>query len=206
VDLRRGLVENVAATGPNVRTVRFHGGGRRVIAGNWGNRTLTIYDVAARRVVTHLTIAVEPWNCCYKATDEGEMYVTGPGMDVVVVVYPFQNEVHETRLIGRSPGEMASSSEYLFVANPESGNITVMNIVTGKVTANVAVGAEPRKIVVTDDGQYALVLNRRSGDMAVIDISAFSTAKGAKTPPPPAALFTMIPVGAKPVSAVIRRS
>jgi len=134
------------------------------------------------------------------------MYVTGAGMDALVVVYPYRSEVHETRLMGRSPGAMAASRspEYLFVANTESGNVTVMDVVTGKMVATVAVGAEPRHIAVTDDDQYAIVLNSRSGDIAVIDISAFDNARRKKWAPTP--LFTMIPVGAKPVSAVIRRS
>ena len=206
VDLKRARVERVVATGPDVRTVRFHAEGRRILCGNRGNRTVTVYDVINSRIVAHLPVAVEPSNFCYKASNDGEMYVTGAGMDALVVVYPYQTEVHETRLMGRSPGAMAASSspEYLFVANTESGNVTVMDVTTGKMLATVAVGAEPRSIVVTDDSQYAIVLNSGSGDMAVIDISAFSSVKRAKTWPTP--LFTMIPVGAKPVSAVIRRT
>ncbi len=60
-------------------------------------------------------------------------------------------------------------------------------------------GAEPGFIAITPDNQYALVLNRRSGDMAVIRIAAI-TAKRTKSAP----LFTMIPVGSKPVGAAVR--
>src|SRR5260370_40822916 len=64
-------------------------------------------------------------------------------MEAVVVIYPCQGEVYETRVVGRSPGAMAASSspEYLFVANTESGNVTVMDQ-AGKVTI-VAVGGGP---------------------------------------------------------------
>jgi len=205
-DLRSARVEGVAATGPDAGTVRFHAEGKRVLCGNRGNRTLTIYDVASGRIIAHLPMGVEPENFCYKASNEGEMYVTGAGMDALVVIYPYQSEVHETRLMGRSPGAMAASSspEYLFVANTESGNVTVMDVETGKVLAAVAVGAEPRHISVTPDSQYAIALNSRSGDIALIDISAFSSARRAQRAPTP--LFTMIPVGAKPVSAAIVRT
>ena len=201
--LRQAQVERVVPAGPGAGTVRFHAEGRRILCGNRGNRTLTICDTQTGRIVAHLPVAVEPRNFCFKE-DGGEMYVTGAGMDALVVVYPYQSEVHETRLVGRSPGAMAVTPEYLFVANTESGNVTVMDIVTGKMLWAVAVGAEPRHIVVTPDGQYALALNSRSGDMAVIDISAFMSGRRAKTAPTP--LFTMIPVGAKPVSAAIRAS
>jgi YVTN family beta-propeller protein len=204
--LREARVERVTPTGPDASTVRFHSGGRRILCGNRGNRTLTVYDVASGRVAAHLPVAVDPENFCYKASDDGEMYLTGAGMDALVVVYPDQSLVHETRLIGRSPGAMAVSTSpaYLFVANTESGQVTVIDVTTGQFKATVAVGAEPRHIAVTPDDQYALVLNSRSGDMAVIDIAAFDNARRAKTAPAP--LFTMIPVGAKPVSTAIRRA
>ena len=203
--LRRGQVERVVPTGPDARTVRFHDRGRRILCGNRGNRTVTIYDVMKGRIVANLPVAVEPQNFCFKA-DDGEMYVTGAGMDALVVIYPYKNEVHETRLAGRSPGAMAVSRSppYLFVANTESGNITVMDLESGKIVATVVAGAEPRHIVVTPDDQYAMALNSRSGDMAVIDISAFASARRAQQGPAP--LLTMIPVGAKPVSAAIRRA
>ena len=204
--LSSARVERVIPTGPGAGIIRFHAAGRQALCGNRGNRTVTIFDVTKGRVVAHLPVAVEPENFCYKASNDGELYVTGAGMDALVVIYPYQSEVYETRLTGRSPGAMAASSspEYLFVANSESGNVTVMDVTTGKMLAAVAVGAEPRYIAVTPDNQYAMALNRRSGDMAVILIPAFVNVRRAKTAPTP--LFTMIPVGAKPVSLAIRRT
>ena len=64
--------------------------------------------------------------------------------------------------------EVSSSRDYLFVANTAAGSVTVMDIITGKVAAVVAVGAEPRHVAVTPDNRYAIVLNSRSGDVAVI--------------------------------------
>lgn len=59
-------------------------------------------------------------------------------------------------------------------------------------------GGEPGFIAITPDEQYALVLNRRSGDMAVIRIAAIRATRTKS-----AWLFTMIPVGSRPVSAVV---
>jgi sugar lactone lactonase YvrE len=204
VRLSAARVARMAASGPKAGAIRFHHQGRTVLCGNRGNRTLTIFDVEKGCVVAQLPVAVDPENFCYKAADDGQLFVTGAGMDAVVVIYPYQGEVYETRLVGRSPGAMAacSSPEYLFVANTESGNVTVMDQ-AGKVTM-VAVGVEPRFIQVTPDNQYALVLNSRSGDMAVIRIEAFVKKKWGKNAPAP--LFTMVPVGAKPVSVAVRRA
>jgi YVTN family beta-propeller protein len=194
----------VVATGPGARPVRFFAQGRRILCGNRDNRTITVADTAQARVAAQLPVAVDPVNFCFKRSDDGEMFVTGGADDALVVVYPYQSEIHETRLIGRSAGAMAVSRapEYLFVADTEAGNVTVMDVVTGKIRAHVPVGAEPRHIAVTPDDQFALALNSRSGDIAVIYISEFSNT-GARTGSP---LLTMIPVGARPVSAAIRRA
>jgi YVTN family beta-propeller protein len=199
-------VDHMVSLGRKARIIRFHADGRQVVCGNGGDRSVTVFNLAKGRVVAHLPVAVEPENFCFKADNGGELYVTGAGMDAVVVIYPYQSYVHETRLVGRSPGAMvvSSSPDYLFVANTEAGSVSVMDIITGKVMAVVAVGAQPRFVAVTPDNRYALVLNSRSGDMAVILIEAILNPNRRKYTPSP--LFTMIPVGANPVSAAIRRA
>jgi hypothetical protein len=52
---------------------------------------------------------------------------------------------------------------------------------------------------VTPGDEFALVLNRKSGDIAVIRLGAIKNDRKKS-----AALFTIIPVGSKPVSAVVR--
>ena len=79
-----------------------------------------------------------------------------------------------------------------------------MIVKSRKVTGVVQVGQSPSFITITPDGQYALVLDEGSADMAVIRIGAIRAAnpvefrqKGA------AALFTMLPVGERPVHAAV---
>jgi YVTN family beta-propeller protein len=132
--------------------------------------------------------------------DGGQLFITGEGRDAVAIAYPYRTEIAQTSLSGRKPGAMACSSspDYLFVANPSAGSVSVFDIQTQKVVAVTGVGMEPSFIVVTPDQQYALVLNRASGDMAVIRIAAITVRRTKQAP-----LFTMIPVGARPVAAAI---
>jgi YVTN family beta-propeller protein len=125
-------------------------------------------------------------------------------MDAVVVVHPYQTEVAETVLAGHTPGAVAisASPEYLFAANPESGDVTVLEVATRDVLAAVKVGQEPCFITFTPDDQYALVVNRRSGDLAVIRLATI-TQGGSQRRSRTAPLFTMVPVGVGPVSAVV---
>jgi YVTN family beta-propeller protein len=198
-----GTIEHTVADGPEPSLVRFQSDGKQVLVASRAYRSLTILESVTGRTVVRLPLPVAPENFCF-TPDGGQLFVTGAGMDAVAIVFPYRTEVGETILAGRAPDGMAVSTvpSFLFVANPSSGSITVLDIDTRKLVAVVSVGQEPRHILITPDNQYALVLNRRSGDMGVVHIPAFR-ARRHRTDPPP--LFTMVPVGQQPIgSAVVR--
>jgi len=185
--------------------VRFHSD--HLIAANVTGQMLTFFDVATRKLIVNLPLAVRPEHLCFKA-DGGEMFVTGAGMDAVVVVEPyFTPQVAQTVLAGHNPGAMACTQRYspgyLFVTNPESGDVTILDIVTKNVVAVTAVGTGPSYVAITPDDQYALVLNQTSGDMAVIRIPNVTRAVSQQGKWKKGPLFMLIPVGSKPVSAAI---
>jgi YVTN family beta-propeller protein len=177
--------------------VRFRKDGRMLVAADRGARVLSLWDVAAAKLITKLPLAVRPDHLCFNQ-DGGQLFITGDGLDAVVVVYPYHTpEVAETVLAGRGPQAMAASESLLFIASPQSGDVSILNIDSRKVIAVVSVGSEPGFITVTPDDQYALVLNRKSGDVAVLNVSI--QPKGYPVP-----LLTVIPVGSRPVSAAVR--
>jgi YVTN family beta-propeller protein len=185
--------------------VRFHAD--HLIAGNLTDRMLAFFDIATRKLIVNLPLAVRPEHMCFKA-DGGEMFITGSGMDAVVVVEPyFTPQVAQTVLAGHNPGAMACTQRYapgyLFVANPESGDVTILDLVTKNVVAVTTVGTGPSYIAITPDDQYALVLNEISGDMAVIRIPNVTRAVSQQGKWKKGPLFMLIPVGSKPVSAAI---
>jgi YVTN family beta-propeller protein len=200
VDLVAG-VAGVVRTGGRAGIVRFRSDGKYLLIGDPA-RMLTILETESGKVVTRLPLALRPDNFCLKA-DGGQLFITGEGMDAVVVVYPYSTEVAQTVLAGRMPGAMAVSKSpgdgYLFVANPATGDVTILDIETSRAIATVSVGAEPGFIAVTPDDQFALVLNRRSGNVAVIRIAAIVPSRTRSAP-----LFTVIPVGSRPVSVAVK--
>jgi YVTN family beta-propeller protein len=179
--------------------ILFRSDGRIVMAADLTHRVLAAVDVERRRLMVELPLALRPDNLCLKP-DGGQLFITGEGLDAVAIAYPYRTEIAQTSLSGHTPGAMACSSnpDYLFVANPGAGSVTVFDIQTQRVVAVTGVGMEPSFIAVTPDQQYALVLNRASGDMAVIRIAAITGRRTKQAP-----LFTMIPVGARPVDAAI---
>jgi YVTN family beta-propeller protein len=185
---------------PHSDSARAQSDSRQLIAANVSQRMLSIFDVPRARLVVNLPLAVRPDHMCFK-TDGGQVFVTGEGMDGVVVVYPYYTpQIGQTVLAGHNPGAMAVSTSpgYLFVANPKSADVSILDIETGRVLAVTPVGTEPSSITITPDDKYALILNQASGDMAVIRIANVTAARWKKGP-----LFMLIPVGSKPVSAAV---
>lgn len=182
----------------------FQWDSKQLIAANVGERMLNVYQTASGRLVTKLPLSLRPDRLCFNA-DGGQLFVTGDGMDAVVVVYPYYTpQIGETVLAGHAPGAMAASPDFLFVANSKSRDVSILDASSKKVVAVSPAGANPGFITITPDGQYALVLNEDSGDMGVIWIPGV-TRSVARSRDRTAALFTMIPVGSKPVSAAVVR-
>jgi YVTN family beta-propeller protein len=206
--LTNASIERTIATGDEPSLVTFQWDGSQVITGSWQGRDATIYETATGRTVVRLPLPLAPRQFCTSG-DGGQIFITGDGMDAVVVLFPSQTEVYQTILAGRAPGTMAVTAKgvipaYLMLTNPDTDGITVLDTGTYSLVASVQVGRGPSRILLTPDGQYALVLNEKSGDMAVLRMLALSTTpNGGYRPykPAPAPIFTLIPVGDRPVSA-----
>jgi DNA-binding beta-propeller fold protein YncE len=206
--LRKGAIERTITVGDEPSLVRFQSDGAQVIAGSRRDRTATIFESATGKTVVRLPLPLAPRQFC-TTSDGGQIFITGDGMDAVVVLYPYTTEIYQTILAGRAPGAMAvtgsnSRLSYLLVTNPETDGITVLDIENYNLVAVVQVGRGPCQILLTADGQYALVLNQKSGDMAVVRVLALGISpNGAQRKFKSAPIFTLIPVGENPVSAAL---
>jgi YVTN family beta-propeller protein len=207
VDLTARKLGDLLGQPSDIGVVKFLSDNRTLIAANRGDRLLSIYDAVLSRLITHLPIALRPDNLCFNQsnepgnTDGGQLFVTGEGMDGVVIVYPYHTPaVDKTVLVGHGPGAMAASEKLLFVASPQSGDVSILDIGTQRVIAVQNVGSDPGFVAVTPDDQLALVLNRKSGDVAVLRVDFAPNRYKERA----AKLLTVIPVGSKPVSAVVR--
>ena len=201
LDLERGKVVASVEVRTKPGLVRFRSDGRVILVGSSSERLLTVVDFRQRAVATRLPLALIPEH--YAVTpDGGQVFLSGPGMDAVAIVFPYTMEVAETVLAGRGPAAMtvALDPPYLLVANPATNDVTILEVETRRVLGVVAVGKEPRFIAITSDNQYALVLSQGSGDLAVIRLAAIAGKRTRQAP-----LFTLIPVGSRPVSLAVRQ-
>jgi len=191
--------------GGEIGKICFRGDSKCVIAADRTRHMLSLFDTASRRQIVDLPLACRPDRWCFNH-DGGQLFITGEGGDGVVIVYPYHTpEVGETVLVGRGPGAIAASGDpaYLFVASPKSNDVSVLDIANRKLIAVAAVGVNPNYITITPDGNYALVLNEKSGDMAVIRTGSITQAASERWRQRRGALFMMVPLGSKPVSAIV---
>jgi hypothetical protein len=179
--------------------IRFRRDGKTILAGAPAAREIVAIDALSGKFLTRLPLSVSPSRFCFNGNG-GQMFVTGSGADALAIVSPFQNEVGETILAGRTPYGMAVSESLnlLFVTNPETGDLTILDIETRAPSASVHVGEIPGDVLLTPDGQYALVLDQRSGNVSVVRIATVLDRK-VKTKP----LFTVFPTAAGARSAII---
>ncbi len=194
--------QRTIAIGGKAGLVRFRADGKLLLVSRPEEHSLVGLDVATGSVVAELPLAMEPQNLCFNALDQGQLFVTGPGMDGVAIVFPYQTlEVEQTILAARNPGIMASSAspDYLFIANSTASDISIVNIDTRRLMGVVDVGGQTEFIAITPDNRFALALSKINGTMAVIYIPAIRATREKKG----LSLFTIVDVGSKPVHAAV---
>ena len=87
----------------------------------------------------------------------------------------------------------------------ESGDLTILDIETRSVSATVHVGENPGDVLLTPDGEYALAIDRKSGNVSVVRVTTVinppnsSLAARVITKP----LFTVFPTAPEARSAII---
>lgn len=182
--------------------IRFRSDGKLLIVGRPRAHALTVVNVPDLQVLADLPLAMEPRNFCF-SPDGGQLFVTGPGMDGIAIVFPYNTlEVEQTILSGPPPGAMGCAAQPfdLFVASGGASEVSVLDAENRKVIGIVGVGALPNYITVTPDNNYALILDEGSGDVAVIRIPDIRRNHGKRNG---VALFRLINVGEKPVHAAV---
>jgi YVTN family beta-propeller protein len=205
--LEHSAIERTIKAGVGAPFVRFRTDGKLLLAAAGSDRSATFFEVASGKTVVRLPLPFEPRHYCVSA-DGGQVFLTGVGMDAVTVIFPYSTEVWQTMLAGRAPAAMAAVQTtpptYLLVANPPTNSVTVLDLNTYNLSAVVDVGSEPGEILITPDNRWGLVLNQKSGDMAVLRLDQRSRATAEhvlhyKSAP----LFTIVPVGEQPVAGAV---
>jgi YVTN family beta-propeller protein len=197
-------IMGATAMGSKCGALQFRADGKMILAGLTETKQILTLDVASGAALARLPLAFAPGRFSFN-DNGGQMFVTGAGVDAgdqdaIAIVKPYQSEVDQTLVAGRTPHGMAVSFKrnLLLVTNPGSGDLTILDIETRRLSASVHMGGNPGEVLLTPDEEYALVIGQDSGDVSVVRMPTVLD-RSVKTKP----LFTVFPMGGKPRSAVI---
>jgi YVTN family beta-propeller protein len=123
--------------------------------------------------------------------DGGEIFASNSLSDSVSEIYNSTDEVGDTYMIGADPVfSLVSRDNLLYVANQHSQEVTVYSIDDGKrLPQSLHVGDGPAAMAFSSAGHLLFVVDRGSGDVAVIRTATQS-------------LFTLLPAGRDPNAIV----
>jgi hypothetical protein len=113
------------------------------------------------------------------STNDGErLFVSLPGANQVAVVGTTSWQVETSLAVATGPARLAMQpdEQYLWVSfeadgrGREAGGVEVFTTSTLKSIARITTGGGPHDVAISDDSRYAVVTNRDSGTVSVIDV------------------------------------
>ena len=153
------------------------------------NNSLYVIDVAAHKTVQQLPLGSEGYTCLL-SPDKAELYITLWGADKVMVFDTKKNVFTDSVRVGDNPNDLCLSKngQYLFVANANDNNVSIIDIKARKVveTLNAALyptqlsGSTSNGVAQSDDNKTLFIANADNNCLAVFDISqpGHSVSKG----------------------------
>jgi DNA-binding beta-propeller fold protein YncE len=170
---------------------------------------LVSLSAASGAVLARLPVPIRPARFCVDG-EGGQVFITGANREPQLVIFsPYQNQVDQTLYAGHALYGMAVAPmrNYLFLSNPDAGDVAILDIYKRRVISYIRTGGKPGEILIapsTGPEEYAFVVDADSGDVSVIHIPAVLHKPGdAFIAEPPKPLFAVFHGGADPQSAVI---
>lgn len=169
LDLATRAIDARLSTGVGPHDLAFAEGGRFLLVTNHGGATVSVIDVAARRVTGTVAIDGHPVSIAYGplawltyvASDNGTITAIDAASRTVVAT------------IRTDPGIAAlrftADGRHALVTSRDTGRVLVIDSASNEVVQTVAVGGEPDQIVFSD--QLAYIRRRRSDTVAALPLS-----------------------------------
>jgi len=117
----------------------------------------------------------------------GQLLVSTELPDQLLLLDPVKHQVIRTWPTGGKTAHMVVATpdgKYAFISNSTSGNVSAIELATGKVKL-ISTGARPEGSVMSKDGKRLYVCNRDAAHISVIDTAKLAVIKTIKTRPGP---------------------
>jgi YVTN family beta-propeller protein len=151
------------------------------------NNSLYAIDLLTKSIVSQTPLGGEGYTCLL-SPDKKILYATCWGCDEVVLFDTFHQKITGTIPVGDNPNDMSITSNglYLYVANANDNNVSVINTKQGKVieTLNTALypdspsGSTTNSLALGSNEKTLYIANADNNCLAVFDVSVPGKSKG----------------------------
>jgi quinoprotein dehydrogenase-associated probable ABC transporter substrate-binding protein/PQQ-dependent catabolism-associated beta-propeller protein len=177
VDLASGDVVRTVAVGAEPEGVRISPDRRTVYVTSESEHAVTVVDARTGAVVGSIHVGWRPRDAIFSA-DGSRAYVSAEHGGSVAVVDVANGTVRETIRLppGSLPMGLALSPDErrLYVANGRARTVSVVDLTSNALLADIRVGARPWGIGLTSDGKFLYTANGPSNDVSVIDTASLN--------------------------------
>jgi YVTN family beta-propeller protein len=179
--------------------------GPRLFVSNEIDGTVSVVDIATRRVVHTISVGKRPRGI-RTSPDGRTVYVAlsgspigGPNVDEsklpppdrqfdgIGVIDARSGELTRVLPGGTDPEQFAITADgaRLFIANEDAGLTTVLDVSTGAIVRQITVGGEPEGVDLSPDGTVVYVTSENDNQVFVIDVNKLEVVKVVDVGPRP---------------------
>jgi len=151
------------------------------------NNSLYAIDLITKSIISRTQLDGEGYTCLL-SPDKKTLYVSCWGCDKVVLFDTYQQKITGPITVGDNPNDMCITSDghYLFVANANDNNVSVIDTKQNKVieTLNTALypdapsGSTTNSVALSSDEKTLYIANADNNCLAVFDVSVPGRSKG----------------------------
>ena len=148
--------------------------GRRAYTANVGPGTVSVIDIAARKVLKIIPISSNTQRISISPDDKW-VFTADQTKSQMVVIDTASNSVAKSIPIeGMGYGTAPTpDGKWLLVALPDQNKVAVVDVKTMQVARTVPVGTYPQEIIVRPDGKAAYVSCVKANSVAEIDMTSW---------------------------------
>jgi YVTN family beta-propeller protein len=160
--------------------------GNRLYAVTKEDNSLYVVDLQTKKILSKHLLGGEGYTCLL-SPDRKTLYVSCWGCDKIILFDTGEQKITTSVQVGDNPNDMCltGNGQYLFVANANDNNVSVIDTRQQKVieTLNTALypdapsGSTTNGVALSEDEKVLYIANADNNCLAVFDVSAPGTSK-----------------------------
>jgi DNA-binding beta-propeller fold protein YncE len=172
------IVGHIPTSQPQSHMLALSHDGRRGYTANVGPGTVSVLDIAARKVLTIIPISTDTQRISI-SPDDHWVFTADQAKPQLAVIDTSTNKVANwIPLSGLGYGSAVTpDGRWLLIAIPSKNNVDVIDLKAMKLAQSIPVCADPQETLVRPDGKVAYVSCAVSGQVAEIDLGKWKVAR-----------------------------